>query len=70
MNMFMNDNDFHEVGFVGHKFTWCSNKIGSARILERLDRCLLALQFTAIEHLLRVASDHYPIMMEVFKSIC
>ncbi|KAI0524784.1 hypothetical protein KFK09_004170 [Dendrobium nobile] len=38
---FMNDNDLHDVGIVGPGYTWCNNKIGGGRILERLDRCLL-----------------------------
>ncbi|KAL0921287.1 hypothetical protein M5K25_008346 [Dendrobium thyrsiflorum] len=40
IRVFMNNNDLHEVGFVGPKFTWCNNKCGGGRILERLDRCL------------------------------
>ncbi|XP_020701905.1 uncharacterized protein LOC110113605, partial [Dendrobium catenatum] len=38
---FLNVNDLHDVGFVGPRFTWCNNKLGGDRILERLDRCLL-----------------------------
>ncbi|XP_028550013.1 uncharacterized protein LOC114579474 [Dendrobium catenatum] len=38
MKTFLANNDFHEVGFVGPKFTWCNNKQGADRILERLDK--------------------------------
>ncbi|KAI0492159.1 hypothetical protein KFK09_026425 [Dendrobium nobile] len=41
MLKFMNENDYHEVGFVGPRFTWCNNKREGDRILERLDRCIL-----------------------------
>ncbi|XP_020696027.1 uncharacterized protein LOC110109345 [Dendrobium catenatum] len=32
------------MGILGSKSTWCHNKSGSARILERLDRCMLNLK--------------------------
>ncbi|XP_020671696.2 uncharacterized protein LOC110091790 [Dendrobium catenatum] len=35
---FLNVNDLHYVGFIGSRFTWCNNKLGGDRILERLDR--------------------------------
>ncbi|XP_020688382.1 uncharacterized protein LOC110103859 [Dendrobium catenatum] len=41
MAAFMARNDLHDVGIIGPKFTWCNNKSENARILERLDRCLL-----------------------------
>ncbi|XP_028548825.1 uncharacterized protein LOC110093604 [Dendrobium catenatum] len=69
MKIFLTNNDFHEVGFVGPKFTWCNNKKGVERILERLDRCFLnpaALSSKNrffIRNLARVASDHYPILL-------
>ncbi|KAI0499519.1 hypothetical protein KFK09_017723 [Dendrobium nobile] len=34
-------NVLFDVGFIGPKFTWCNNKSGGARILERLDRCFI-----------------------------
>ncbi|XP_020699412.1 uncharacterized protein LOC110111753 [Dendrobium catenatum] len=37
---FMNENDFHDVKVVGPRDTWCNNKSGSSRMLERLDRDL------------------------------
>ncbi|KAI0522317.1 hypothetical protein KFK09_004689 [Dendrobium nobile] len=75
MKGFMNNNDFHEIGFVGPKFTWCNNKSRSSRILERLDRCLLnsyamnSIQLALVKHLSRFASDHCPIILEIFKPI-
>ncbi|KAI0493884.1 hypothetical protein KFK09_024010 [Dendrobium nobile] len=63
-------NDLHEVSFIGPRFTWCNNKIGGARILERLDRCFvnsiaLSSPFHLIErHLARIASDHCPILLQ------
>ncbi|XP_020689130.2 uncharacterized protein LOC110104390 [Dendrobium catenatum] len=75
MKDFMNNNDFHEIGFVGPKFTWCNIKSGSSRILARLDRCLLnsyamnSIQLALEKHLSRVASDHCPIILEIFKPI-
>ncbi|KAI0515989.1 hypothetical protein KFK09_008660 [Dendrobium nobile] len=41
MKTFLANNDLHEVGFVGPKFTWCKNKQGPERILERLDKCFI-----------------------------
>ncbi|KAL0928597.1 hypothetical protein M5K25_000500 [Dendrobium thyrsiflorum] len=73
MKSFMNNNDFHEVGIIGPKFTWCNNKSGGARILEWLHRCLLntkdlsLIQHPYTRHLARVASDHCPIVMNIFQ---
>ncbi|XP_020682136.1 uncharacterized protein LOC110099359 [Dendrobium catenatum] len=75
MKMFMSNNDFHEVGFIGPKFTWCNNKSGGGHILERLDICLInsnamnAIQLALVKHLSRIASDHCPIILEVFKPV-
>ncbi|KAI0519711.1 hypothetical protein KFK09_007170 [Dendrobium nobile] len=72
MKSFMNRNDLHDVSILGSKFTWCNNKRGSARILERLDRCLLnskALDHCnqpSLRHLNRIASDHCPIVLKMF----
>ncbi|KAI0516068.1 hypothetical protein KFK09_008740 [Dendrobium nobile] len=73
MLKFMNDNDYHDVGVVGPRFTWCNNKVRSGRILERLDRCLLNslalqnIQITVVRHLARVASNHRPIVLKLFE---
>ncbi|PKU87889.1 hypothetical protein MA16_Dca013104 [Dendrobium catenatum] len=69
MKIFLTNNDFHEVGFVGPKFTWCNNKKGVDRILERLDRCLLnpaaisSKNWFFVRHLAWVASDNCPILL-------
>ncbi|XP_020681098.1 uncharacterized protein LOC110098580 [Dendrobium catenatum] len=73
LNSFMINNDLHEVRSMGPRFTWCNNKSGSARILEKLDICLI--NFTAlniihlalVKHLPRIASDHCPILLKIFK---
>ncbi|XP_020696281.1 uncharacterized protein LOC110109522 [Dendrobium catenatum] len=41
MKSFLINNDFHDVGFIGPRITWCNNKTNGARILKRLDRCFL-----------------------------
>ncbi|PKU84134.1 hypothetical protein MA16_Dca024167 [Dendrobium catenatum] len=72
MLKFMNDNDYHDIGMVVPRYTWCNNKVGSGRILERLDRCLLnsmaiqRIQIAIVRHLARLASDHYPIVLKLF----
>ncbi|PKU79405.1 hypothetical protein MA16_Dca000750 [Dendrobium catenatum] len=72
----MNENDYDEVGFVGPRFTWCNNKWGGDRILERHDRCLLntlainKIQITLVRHLAIVASDHCPIVLKMFEMVC
>ncbi|KAI0488576.1 hypothetical protein KFK09_028414 [Dendrobium nobile] len=76
MLKFMNENDYHEVGFVGPRYTWCNNKSGGGRILERLDRCILnslainKIQISLVRHLARVASDHCPIVLKMFETMC
>ncbi|XP_028548787.1 uncharacterized protein LOC110098176 [Dendrobium catenatum] len=71
MQRFMKSYDFHDVGIIGPKYTWCNNKKGGARILERLDWCLLnsaalkTLQPAAVHHLGRIASDHCPIVINI-----
>src|SRR5436190_2406426 len=55
-------------GFSGSKFTWCNNRIGRHRILQRLDRGLLSPEWvakfsTTIAHLHRTCSDHAPLLV-------
>lgn len=57
-------------GFSGRKYTWCNNRIGSACILKRLDRCLLnnmctAIFSTGITHLNISCSDHSSLLLSV-----
>ncbi|XP_020692729.1 uncharacterized protein LOC110106964 [Dendrobium catenatum] len=68
MSSFLARCDLHEANIVGPIFTWCNNKNGNARILERFDRCYvnpIVLHFNRIlvRHLTRVASDHCPIIL-------
>ncbi|KAI0526756.1 hypothetical protein KFK09_002347 [Dendrobium nobile] len=73
MELFLASNDLHEVGCVGPKFTWCNNKIGVDRILERLDRCYLNSTALCtphrimVKHLARIASDHCLILLNLFE---
>ncbi|XP_028553144.1 uncharacterized protein LOC110105396 [Dendrobium catenatum] len=71
MGSFISNNDLHEIGFIGPRFTWCNNKSGGARILERLDRCFLnssSLNYFSqltVRHLARIASDHSPLVLNL-----
>ncbi|PKU63109.1 hypothetical protein MA16_Dca024271 [Dendrobium catenatum] len=73
MAAFMARNDLHDVGIIGPKFTWCNNKSENARILERLDRCLLnskalnMIQNAVVRHLPRIASDHCPLIIKIIQ---
>ncbi|XP_020705576.1 uncharacterized protein LOC110116376, partial [Dendrobium catenatum] len=71
MKSFIYCNDLHEVTCVGPKFTWCNNKKGPERIMEKLDRCLI--NYAAFNsphrlmerHLARIASDHNQILLNL-----
>ncbi|KAI0496464.1 hypothetical protein KFK09_022781 [Dendrobium nobile] len=71
MKNFMINNDFHDIGFVGPRYTWCNNKEGNSRIWEGLDRCLLNskaihnVPMAKVRHLPRIASDHAPISINL-----
>ncbi|KAL0925470.1 hypothetical protein M5K25_003802 [Dendrobium thyrsiflorum] len=71
MKNFLACNDFHKPAFVGPRFTWCNNKLGEERILERLDRCFfnsIVLNYPyhiVVRHLARIASDHCPIILNL-----
>ncbi|XP_028554743.1 uncharacterized protein LOC114580663 [Dendrobium catenatum] len=73
MKNFLINNDLHEVEAYGPKFTWCNNKMGGARILEKLDRCFInsialnCIHIARVKHLARIASDHCPILLEIIK---
>ncbi|XP_020696163.1 uncharacterized protein LOC110109436 [Dendrobium catenatum] len=60
---------------MGPRFTWCNNKSGSARILEKLDICLInssalnSIHLALVKHLPRIASDHCPILLDIFKPV-
>ncbi|XP_020696805.1 uncharacterized protein LOC110109919 [Dendrobium catenatum] len=71
MKSFMMNSDFHDIGSVVPRFTWCNNKEGTYRIWERLDICMLnsaasqKLPVATIKHLAKVASDHSPIVLNM-----
>ncbi|PKU70040.1 hypothetical protein MA16_Dca014486 [Dendrobium catenatum] len=71
MKEFKTNNDYHDIGFNGPKYTWCNNKEGLARIWERLDRIwlnsksLIEFSNAVIKHLPRISSDHYPILLQI-----
>ncbi|KAI0497271.1 hypothetical protein KFK09_020494 [Dendrobium nobile] len=71
MKSFMVNSDFHDIGVVGPRYTWCNNKDGNYRIWERLDRCILnslamqKLPLAVNRHLARMASDHCPIVLKM-----
>lgn len=58
-----------DLGFSGPKFTWTNNRVGSARIRERLDRAFCNQSWRqrflnhGIRHLPRIGSDHHPILI-------
>ncbi|KAL0928744.1 hypothetical protein M5K25_000663 [Dendrobium thyrsiflorum] len=74
MLAFMRNFNFHEVQATGPKFTWCNNKKGLARILEKLDRCIINAKALTksnklvVKHLARVASDHCPLLVKIFSN--
>ncbi|XP_020705670.1 uncharacterized protein LOC110116444 [Dendrobium catenatum] len=71
MKSFITCNDLHEVESIGPMFTWCNNKKGVERILEKLDMCLLnsadmnLSQRMVVRHLARITSDHSPILLNL-----
>ncbi|PKU64139.1 hypothetical protein MA16_Dca013395 [Dendrobium catenatum] len=75
MKSFMMNADFHDVGYVGPRFTWCNNKEGASRIWERLDRCMansIAIQkfpLMVTRHLARLASDHCLIVIKMNEKV-
>ncbi|KAI0524659.1 hypothetical protein KFK09_004037 [Dendrobium nobile] len=72
---FLINSDLHEVKASGPRFTWCNSKSGSARIFEKLDRCLInslalnTLQVALVKHLSRIASNHCSVLFEMFKPV-
>lgn len=56
-----------DLGYRDPKYTWCNNRLGNARVWERLDRAFTSDQWlnkypeASITHLPSFASDHYPI---------
>lgn len=57
--------------FMSPKFTWCNKRLGSARILESLDRILVSIDFVdqflslSCSHLPNTYSNHYSLYMSL-----
>ncbi|XP_020684283.2 uncharacterized protein LOC110100903 [Dendrobium catenatum] len=74
MANFMSDNDLHDLGFSGPKFTWSNNKSGSSKIWVRLDRVQMNTEglrlapLATVKHLVRLASDHFPLLLSLNSS--
>ncbi|XP_020705175.1 uncharacterized protein LOC110116068 [Dendrobium catenatum] len=71
MRLFMANQDLHDLNVVGPRYTWCNNKQGNARILERLDHfllnsaALLLVPTATVKHLARVSSDQCPLVFKI-----
>lgn len=65
----MQNNGIIDMEYEGPKFIWYNNRIGLGRAWERLDRAFAIGKWmdlypeTKINHLMRYASDHYPIFI-------
>ncbi|XP_020696169.2 uncharacterized protein LOC110109442 [Dendrobium catenatum] len=72
MAQFMVDNDLHDLGFLGPKYTWSNNKFGLSKIWVRLDRILMNSEglrqapVAVVKHLVQLTSDHCPLMVNLF----
>ncbi|XP_028556656.1 uncharacterized protein LOC114581196 [Dendrobium catenatum] len=71
MAAFIVDNDLHDLGFIGPRFTWTNNKAKNSKIWVRLDRVLMNSEglrlapLATIKHLLRLSSDHCPMLLNL-----
>ncbi|XP_028551238.1 uncharacterized protein LOC114579784 [Dendrobium catenatum] len=69
---FMVENDLHDLGFLGPKYTWSNNKFGHSKIWVRLDRILMNSEglrwapVAVVKHLVRLTSDHCPLLVNLF----
>uniref|UniRef100_A0A2N9EX83 Reverse transcriptase domain-containing protein n=1 Tax=Fagus sylvatica TaxID=28930 RepID=A0A2N9EX83_FAGSY len=67
----VDDCGFVDLGFVGSPYTWWNKQTGTARVLERLDRCLATADWLLkfpncrVTHLQAVFSDHQPLWVEL-----
>ena len=61
-----------DLGFRGSPYTWCNQRLGTARTFERLDRCVATVEwqqcFTRYEvsHMIPPVSDHLMLKLETF----
>ncbi|XP_038979184.1 uncharacterized protein LOC120109519 [Phoenix dactylifera] len=66
---FIQSNGLADLGFTGPHFTWCNNRLGMARVWERIDRVyampgwLQRFPDFLVRHLPRIASDHCPVLV-------
>lgn len=59
-----------DLGYIGSKYTWSSNRLRGSAIAERLDRAMgntewFAKYFTKVEYLNRCCSDHAPLLLSL-----
>ncbi|OMO49887.1 Endonuclease/exonuclease/phosphatase [Corchorus capsularis] len=65
-----------DLGFSGPRFMWCNKRKGLARVQERLDRVLVSSKWrllfpdAMIKHLIRIHSDHCPILLQCEPQVC
>ncbi|XP_038984376.1 uncharacterized protein LOC103706536 [Phoenix dactylifera] len=66
---FIQSNGLADLGFTGPRFTWCNNRLGMARVWERIDRVYATPGWIQrfpdfwVRHLPRIASDHCPVLV-------
>lgn len=70
---FLHNLGLSDAGYSGNRFTWTNNRLGSAKILQRLDRAVLNSEWTAVfntnvTHLSRTCFDHAPLLIQVFST--
>lgn len=59
--------DLNDIGFYGHKYTWCNNRKATARIFDRLDHVFCIFNWlqlydqSTVYQLPKSSSDHAPI---------
>ncbi|XP_004306163.1 PREDICTED: uncharacterized protein LOC101305972 [Fragaria vesca subsp. vesca] len=71
LGSFINSNNLLDVGFSGPAFTWTRKAFGRIILQERLDRALVSAEWlvswpnSLVIHLVRVGSDHCPILFSL-----
>ncbi|XP_004297985.1 PREDICTED: uncharacterized protein LOC101309247 [Fragaria vesca subsp. vesca] len=71
LGSFINSNNLLDVGFSGPAFTWTRKAFGRIILQERLDRALVSAEWlvswpnSSVTHLVRVGSDHCPILFSL-----
>ncbi|XP_020694964.1 uncharacterized protein LOC110108603 [Dendrobium catenatum] len=68
---FLVDNDLHDLGFVGPRYTWSNNKSGNNKIWVRLDIILMNSEglrlapLATVKYLIRLALDHCSLLLNL-----